>query len=54
MLKIIEIFEVNSLVFASFLYKIEKNSKNKFMKKEEFLYKTEKNGKVSQQIIQKW
>lgn len=26
-------------MFASFLYKIEKNSKNKFMKKEEFLYK---------------
>ena len=39
MLKIIEIFEVNSLEFTSFLYKIEKNSKNKFMKKKQFLYK---------------
>ena len=26
-------------MFTSFLYKIEKNSKNKFMMKEEFLYK---------------
>ena len=26
-------------MFASFLYKIEKNSKNKFMKKKEFKYK---------------
>ena len=26
-------------MFTSFLYKIEKNSKNKFMKKKEFLYK---------------
>ena len=31
-------FEVNYLMFTSFLYKTKKNSKNKFMKKKEFIY----------------